>query len=225
MQTSKQQLLALLKRTGSVTVEEAAGALAVASMTARQHLVGLEKDGLVQAERVRRANGRPHYLYRLTDKGDNDAFPRRYDLFAQVLLEEVGLLDPDEIYGLSPDEKRMLIVQRTADRVAERYRFPVEGRPLEERVAAVTGILHQIGGFAEWCSSEAGLEIRDYNCFFSRLGQEQVSDCQWHVRLLTQLLGWPVRHEVLVSGYVECCRYLVCQDVDEELQEGLPANV
>src|SRR5438128_591199 len=57
MQTSKQQLITLLKRTGSVTVEEAAGALSVASMTARQHLVGLERDGLVRSEKVRRAMG------------------------------------------------------------------------------------------------------------------------------------------------------------------------
>jgi predicted ArsR family transcriptional regulator len=224
MQTSKQQLLALLKRTGSVTVEEAAGALAVASMTARQHLVGLEKDGLVQSERVRRSNGRPHFLYRLTSKGD-EAFPRRYDLFAQALLDEVGLISAEEIADLTPDAKRGLIIERTADRIAERYRFPVEGRPLEERVAVATGILHQIGGFAEWCHSDDGLEIRDYNCFFARLGQQQVSDCQWHVRLLTQLLSWPVRHEVVVSGYVECCRYVVGQDPRDEVQEGQLTNV
>ena len=89
MQTTKQQILVLLKRTGSVTVEEAAGALAVASMTARQHLVGLERDGLVQSEKVRRSTGRPHFLYSLTPKGE-EMFPRRYDLLAQILLDEVG---------------------------------------------------------------------------------------------------------------------------------------
>ena len=81
MQTTKQQILALLKRTGSATVDEAAGALTVASMTARQHLVGLERDGLVQSEKVRRSNGRPHYLFYLTPKGD-EMFPRRFDLLA-----------------------------------------------------------------------------------------------------------------------------------------------
>ena len=84
MQTTKQQILVLLKRTGSATVEEASGALSVASMTARQHLLNLERDGLVESQRVRRSNGRPHYLYTLTSKGE-DLFPRRYDLLARIL--------------------------------------------------------------------------------------------------------------------------------------------
>ena len=49
MQTTKQQLLVLLKRTGGVSVEEAAGALSIASMTARQHLIGLERDAAKKA--------------------------------------------------------------------------------------------------------------------------------------------------------------------------------
>src|SRR3990172_4062393 len=95
MQTTKQQLLSLLKRAGSVTVEEAAGPLSVASMTARQHLVGLERDGLVGTERVRRGPGRPHYLFSLTPKGE-ETFPRRYDILAQILLDEVGALRSEE---------------------------------------------------------------------------------------------------------------------------------
>ena len=99
MQTTKHQILVLLKRTGSVTVEEAAGALNVASMTARQHLTGLERDGLVRSEKVKRHTGRPHFLFSLTPKGE-EMFPRRFDLFAQALLQEACCLTPGEIDGL-----------------------------------------------------------------------------------------------------------------------------
>ncbi|HEU0075868.1 MAG TPA: DeoR family transcriptional regulator, partial [Dehalococcoidia bacterium] len=91
MQTTKHQILELLKRTGSATVEEAAGSLSIASMTARQHLLGLERDGLVQSEKVKRSNGRPHFLFYLTTKGD-EMFPRRFDVLAAILLDEVGTL-------------------------------------------------------------------------------------------------------------------------------------
>lgn len=210
MQTTKQQLLSLLKRTGSVTVDEAAGALAVASMTARQHLVTLERDGLIRAEKVRRSTGRPHYLYKLTSKGQ-ETFPSRYDLLAQMLLDEVSNLDARDIEHLAPDEKRSLIVQRSADRLAERYRFQVEGRSLEERVAAVTDILHLIGGFADWLPvpDGAGYEIRDYNCVFTRLQVCSDDGCDWHVRLLTQLLKYPVRHEHAIATGAPCCRYII----------------
>ena len=57
MQTTKQQILVLLKRAGSITVEQTAGALAVASMTARQHLTNLERDGLIVAGKAKRAPG------------------------------------------------------------------------------------------------------------------------------------------------------------------------
>ena len=220
MQTSKQQLIALLKRTGSVTVEEAAGALAVASMTARQHLVGLERDGLVHSEKVRRSMGRPHYLYSLTPKGQ-EMFPQRYDLFASILLDEIGRLRSDDIEGLDEEEKRSLLIMRTTDRLAERYSASVSGRSLEQRVSAVTDVLHLIGGFAEWCRFEDGFEIRDYNCVFARLLPLEVSGCECHERLLGQLLKWPVRHEVLHSGRADLCRYIVSPNVAPTQGEGL----
>jgi DeoR family transcriptional regulator, suf operon transcriptional repressor len=228
MQTTKQQILVLLKRTGSVTIEEAAGALSVASMTARQHLVGLEKDGLVESEKVRRSNGRPHYLYTLTAKGE-EMFPRRYDLLVRILLDEVGALTPAEIEGLSPSEKRTMLVQRSADRLAERFRFRVDGRSIEERVAAVTDVLHLIGGFAEWLHTDEGLEIRDYNCVFAHLVDEPSGGCEGHIRLLSQLLKWPTRHETMTSGRVHCCRYVVLPEGShqlnsQELEKGTFAN-
>jgi len=220
MQTTKQQLLVLLKRTGSVTVEEAAGALSIASMTARQHLINLERDGQVVTQRVRRANGRPHYLYVLTPKGE-EMFPRRYDLLARILLDEVGALTPDQIEGLTANEKRSLLIQRSADTLAERFRFNVDGRSLEARVAEVTNVLHLIGGFAEWIHTEDGFEIRDYNCVFATLVDESEGCCDGHSRLITQLLKWPARHENVVSGDVRCCRYVVSPSVGPELEEGL----
>jgi predicted ArsR family transcriptional regulator len=226
MQTTKQQLLVLLKRTGSITVEQAAGALAVASMTARQHLISLERDGLIVAAKARRATGRPHFLYSLTPKGE-EMFPRRYDLLAGVLLDEVARLEPCDVEGLNAEEKRSLVVRRTADRLADQFRSQVEGRGLEDRVIAVTDILHLIGGFAEWYRVPEGFEVRDYNCVFAKLvsNPDVSGGCEWHVRLLTQLLKWPVRHEHFVDGKVRCCRYLIDSDAAVKLGEGSPSNV
>jgi DeoR family suf operon transcriptional repressor len=221
MQTTKHQILELLKRTGSATVEEAAGALSIASMTARQHLLGLERDGLVQSEKVKRSNGRPHYLFYLTPRGD-EMFPRRFDVLAAALLDEVGALQAADIDGLDSDQKRSLLIQRAADRLAELYRFPVDGRSLAERIEALTNVLHAIGGFAEWKETEDGFEIRDYNCVFASL-TTQVDGCPGHLRLITQLLQWPARHEVVDDGRVKCCRYIVSPQ-PRESEEGLLVN-
>jgi predicted ArsR family transcriptional regulator len=208
VQDTKHQILTLLKRTGSSTVDEAAGALSIASMTARQHLVGLEKDGLVVSEKVRRANGRPHYVYRLTPKGD-EKFPRRYDLLAQLLLDEIGNLEVDDVAGRSAEQRRELVIQRAADRLTDRHSSNLSGQPLRTRVAAATELLHAVGGFAEWYETVDGFEIRDYNCMFSRFVGESASDCQWHVRLLNRLLDHDVTHEVFSNGAIQCCRYVI----------------
>ena len=232
MQTTKQQLLVLLKRTGSATVEEASGALSVASMTARQHLLNLERDGLVESQRVRRANGRPHFLYTLTPKGE-EMFPRRYDLLARMLLDEVGEIDPETLVGMPPGDRRTHLSQRSADRLADRFRFDAETRNLEERIEAVTEVLRTIGGFAEWLRTADGYEIRDYNCVFASLVEESYGCCEGHVRLITGLLKWPVTHESVDDGHVRCCRYVVSQtglaqtgerQPDAESQKEIPAN-
>jgi predicted ArsR family transcriptional regulator len=218
MQTTKQQLLVLLKRTGSATVEEAAGALSVASMTARQHLLNLERDGLVGSQRVRRSNGRPHYLYTLTSKGE-DMFPRRYDLLARVLLDEVGEIDPAQLATMDAANRRSHLIQRSADRLAERFRFETGSRSLEARIEAVTDVLRTIGGFAEWLRTPDGYEIRDYNCVFASLVDEMGGCCEGHVRLITQLLQWPVTHESVDDGRVRCCRYVVSAAADAQTED------
>ena len=210
MQSTKQQLLVLLKRTGSATVEEAAGALSVASMTARQHLLNLERDGIVESQRVRRSNGRPHFLYTLTTKGE-EMFPRRYDLLARMLLDEMGEIDLRTLAGMDAQDRRAHLIQRSADRLAERFRFDAESRSLEERIVAVTDVLRTIGGFAEWLRTPGGYEIRDYNCVFASLVAETDGCCEGHVRLITALLRRPVSHESLDDGRVRCCRYVVSE--------------
>lgn len=223
MQTSKQQILVLLKRTGSATVEEAAGALSLASMTARQHLTGLERDGLVHSEKVKRPTGRPHYVFKLTPRGE-DMFPRRYDLLAKLLLDELSNLCPEDIEGLSPPQKQSLLIQRVADAVAERHRHRVQGLPLPDRVEATASLLQMIGGFAEWLPTDAGYEIRDYNCVFAQISHDEASDCEWHVRLLTRLLDHPVAHEVISNGSVRCCRYVVLPQAKGAWAKGMENN-
>jgi len=205
--STKTLILAFIKRNGSGTVDELAQALDLAPMTVRQHLVTLQRDDLLQAEAVRRATGRPHYVYRLTQRG-HDTFPKRYDRVAQALLQEVSTLESGEIEGLAPDEKASLVLRRVAERLAGQYAPLVRGRPLGEQVAAVTEILHADGGFAEWEKTENGYVIRDYNCLFNHTSGQDSRGCQWHFFFLSKILGPALRFEP-VEGCGDCCRYVI----------------
>ncbi len=208
MQTTKSQILALLKRSGGSTVEELASSLSLARMTVRQHLATLERDDLVAAREVRRATGRPHFFYTLTDKGE-ETFPKRYDRLADMIIEEVALLDSSEIEGLSPAEKKNLLFRKLAHRIAQQYASRVEGRPLEERVQTVAEILQLESGFAEWRKVESGFEIVDYNCAYRKVAENQDDLCAWHLQLLNELLGGGVRSSQGQSRGSDLCRFVV----------------
>ena len=208
MRTTKSEILAHLKRTGGSSVEELATSLGLARMTVRQHLAMLERDALVSSREVRRATGRPHYAFSLTDRGE-EMFPKRYDRLAGLILEEVSLLDGAEISGLTPAEKRRLLFDKMVGRLHHQYEAKVAGKALKERVEAVAGILDEEGGFAEWRPVNGGFEIADYNCVYRRVVDSHDDLCDWHLSLLSRLLGNDVSCTQFMSKGAECCRFVV----------------
>ncbi len=211
MITTKSEILALLKRNGGHSVAELATDINLAPITIRQHLTHLQRDGLVLAEQQSQASGRPHYIYRLSAKGHAAAFPARSDRLVELLLREIGLLDGRELEGRAPQEKTKLVLERLANRLADEYVPLLEGWPLQERVVFVTEVMHADGGFAEWERTASGYEIRDFNCLFHRLLQDEGDVCQWHRNFLSRMLGVEVQVSPCPDGSGQCCRYLVDQ--------------
>jgi predicted ArsR family transcriptional regulator len=209
MSSTKTEILALLKRNGAHSVTQLAEALGLAPVTVRQHLTRLERDGLVVTEQCSNGNGRPHYEYRLSLKAHAAAFPRRSDRLVELLVREIGHLDGEELGGLSPRERTVLVVRRVAGRLADEYTPLLEGWPLQERVSFVTEVLHADGGFAEWERTARGYEIRDFNCLFHRLLGEDAGDehCDWHRTFLGRMLGAEVRVSPCPDQNARCCRY------------------
>lgn len=118
-------------------------------MTVRQHLSVLERDDMVASREVRRATGRPHFVYRLTEKGE-DFFPKSYPLIADRILQEVRFLQSDDLVGLDAEQKLDLLFQKMADRLAVSYALALQERSLEEQVLWVAELLNQEGGITEW---------------------------------------------------------------------------
>ena len=211
MQSTKQQILTFLKRTGGGTVDEIARGFGLARMTVRQHLAALERDGLVRSREERRRTGRPHLLFSLSDSGQ-EKFPKRYDRLADLALQEVALLEADEIAGLNPEEKKKLLLRKMADRVFHQHEAKVRDKTLTDRVATVAEILREEGGFAEWTVEGTGFEIVDYNCVYRRVADSHKDVCDWHVQLLGKLLDRPVQCSEMMSQGADSCRFVVHDD-------------
>jgi DeoR family transcriptional regulator, suf operon transcriptional repressor len=218
MQTTKGQILGLLKRRARQTVDGLAEELGLAPMTIRQHLTSLERDGFVTAETERQAKGRPHYVYSLTSKGEN-TFPKRYDRLAAQMLEEIGRLDPVDIADLSPAERSEYVLDRIADRIVRQHLTRLRGCSTEERVREVAAILQEESGFVEWSKTDGGYEIVDYNCIYRTLTETQTSACTWHQRIIGDLVALPPEAGGQFASGGTCCRYIV-QTCDEDRQPG-----
>ena len=150
MHSTKTEILALLKRTDGATVDEIASSLGLAPMTVRQHLTALERDCLVRAEEVRRPTGRPHYRYRLTDDGHRHVATGTTACW-RCSSKQAGLLEPADLAGATPDERRAQPVPaaaRCARRAAPRRSARAEPEPRAS--TGSSSILRAHGGFAEW---------------------------------------------------------------------------
>jgi len=211
MQSTKEHILSQLKRSGGSTVDALASEFGLARMTVRQHLSGMERDGLVVSREERRRTGRPHLLFSLTAGGE-ERFPKRYDRLADLALQEVALLEAEEIAGLGPEEKKRLLLQKMADRVYREHEQTVQDKGLKERVVAVAEILREEGGFAEWKVDEHGYEIIDYNCVYRAVADSHRDVCEWHLSLLSRLLGRQTDCSQFITEGAHCCRFVVKED-------------
>lgn len=206
--STKTDILAFIKRNGDASVDALAQEFGLARMTVRQHLAGLERDGLVASREERRRTGRPHLVFTLTAGGD-ERFPKRYDRLADLVLTEVALLEPDEITGLEPDDKKRLLLKKMADRVYREHEPKVREKGLRERVPIIAEILRREGGFADWKAEGDRYEIVDYNCVYRKVAGSHRDVCEWHLSLLGQLLGNNVDCAQFMSQGADCCRFVV----------------
>ena len=184
MQSTRRSILDYMQRHGRATVKELGGLLGLTSTGIRQHLTVLERDGLVEAREERGRVGRPTLVYSLTDKADS-LYPKRYDMLASVLLEEIRATDGNErLYQL---------LQKVASRLATPHMNKLEGRPLPERVAETARIMEEQGCLVDYAESGGDYFIDEYTCPFPKVAERDRSVCALHVEFVRLLSGADTR--------------------------------
>jgi predicted ArsR family transcriptional regulator len=180
--STRGRLVALLRRTGR-TVEELAQALDLTDNAVRAHLISLERDGLVRQAGVRRSGGigKPAYTYALTEEAEA-LFPKAYgELLRQLLCLLSQRLGPAEMEDL---------LSELAGRLAEGKRASGSA---EERVAAATRYLGDLGGLAEWRAVEGGYRISGCSCPLAAVLPGNPQACHLAELILAEITGMPAR--------------------------------
>ena len=201
---TREQILTLLRRQGTMTAAELSEALGIGAVGVRQHLALLDRDGLVRTTGVRRGVGRPSHLYMLTEQAEA-LFPKRYDRLAMDALAFVkahgGPKAVDELFAV----RRLQLAQQIAPRLV--------GKSRSEQVHSLAAILTEQGYMCE-CQAlpDGSFELIEHNCPVDCVARDYPQACEHELKLYEDILGVPLVRDELISEGGNCCRYRIAAE-------------
>jgi len=201
IQPTRRRILELLKRHGGLTADELAGQLKITTMGTRRHLTTLERDGLVAYDVVQRGMGRPSYLYRLTELG-NELFPTGYPQLTLDLLQLIR-----ELEDAATIEQLFLL---HSERRLERARSGCGHLAGIDRVRGLLDLLNAEGYMAELVvESEGEYLLCQYNCPIRAVADEFPCACSSELRFLRRFLPGSVEREAHLLAGSDHCTYRI----------------
>ena len=201
MTTTRREILSLIKRRGSMTVQELSRTLQITPMGVRQHLAILERDGYIHSNGIRRGQGRPSRLYAISPDGDK-LFPRTYEQLAQAMLDDLRTLR-------GPDSVDQLFEHRRT-RLLEQYRARMAGRDFREKVAVLSQAREEEGYLAEHSQLDKDRYVLvEHTCPIRAVAESYRQVCRCEMSLFAEALGADViRTDHILSGAPHC-RYVI----------------
>lgn len=202
MQSTRQEILEILKEDRQATVEDLAERLELTPMTIRHHLNVMQAQNLVVASKVRRSKkvGRPRLVYTLTEAAD-ELFPHSYGELARLLVSEVK-----ETMG---EEEAEAILLRVAERIVREAPAPVPGQSFEDRLAQVVDFLDGQGFISRYEKTDGGFVITNINCPYRNVSWEHDEVCLMDTEIMTQLLGVSPQRVASMPSGEPACRFLL----------------
>ncbi len=199
---TKDRIIMLLKKAGGMTAEDLSRQIGITPMGVRQHLLSLERKGMVEYEARKHGIGRPVFIYKLTDKAD-DIFPKSYGRFALDMLNDIEELDGREkVTELFRMRKEKLFKERSA---------ALGGiQDFNEKVRTLTKMLEGEGYLIEL--KENGREdmlLNQFNCPVSRVASQYNEACRYELELLNDLLGRSIQRKGCMAAGDPVCSFLI----------------
>jgi predicted ArsR family transcriptional regulator len=172
----------------------------ITPMGVRQHLLVLERSGIVEHFIRKQGVGRPVFLYKLTDSAD-DLFPKAYSDFALDILREIeekdGKRKIDELF-----RSRMEKILR--ERVKN-----FSGKSLSERVSHLAEILNEKGAIVELDETPKYFRLKQFNCPLAKIAATYKETCTYHSQLLQELAGSTVTLQQCIAEGGQSCVYVI----------------
>jgi predicted ArsR family transcriptional regulator len=197
---TRKRILTLLKQLGPTDSSLLAEQLGISAMAVRQHLYGLQSEGIVTYTEEARCMGRPAKLWQLTEAAAC-YFPQAYAELTLDLIEAVK-----QAFG--EDGLQQLLEVRTQQQIQDyQAQIPLAGS-LQSRVNGLAAIRTQEGYMAEVQIAEDGtLLLIENHCPICVAARNCTGICTQELQVFQAVLGAQVqveRAEHLLQGDRRC---------------------
>lgn len=197
--SARLRVLNELKRTQGLCVADLATRIGMSYMGIKGICLDLEKRGLLDTWRQAQKIGRPHMLYRLTQRA-HDLFPTASNTMTIEALEASR-----KLFGPTAPEKLLLVVFQQK---AEHYRAKLKGETLAERAKWLARLRDHDGHMAE-CETDAAGAVRivEHHSPILDLLRAFPLVARLETDLFQRLLGAPVQREETTASGLYCATF------------------
>lgn len=203
MKTSD-RILNTIKRNGAVTAKQLSEEFGITSMGARQHLQGLEDDGLLAFHDVKVKVGRPTRHWSLTQKGHAQFSNRHGELTIQVIDAVESLFGQE---GLAK-----VAAEREAHTLKQYQSALAHSTNLSSKLKTLTQLREDEGYMAELISEKDHFVLIENHCPICKAATRCPSLCQSELNVFRELLKDECsisRSEHIIAGERRCTYTIV----------------
>jgi len=194
---TRQRIIMLLNKAEHRTVAELSKDMDITPMAVRQHLMALERKGIITYVAKKYGIGRPVFLYSLTDKA-KASFPKAYGTFIRDMLGSLAEIDGPK--------KIDTILSRRKDRLVQEHEKNFsKAKSTSEKVRIMARQLDSDGYMIETEEKNGNLFIKQFNCMLTDVAAEYPQVCKYELQMYRELFGKNVdRIECQRDGAPSC---------------------
>jgi len=200
---SKKEIIELIKRRGTLSIDEAVEHISLAKTTLREHFLQLERDGYVKREYVRSGPGRPSLQYQLTPKG-NSIFPSSESKLIRKIIK----------YLKSKGNKQLVedffedFWNQRLEEAQDRIEASGADDP-ESKITVLMEMLDEEGFMPEFDLDRESekLTVKECNCPFSEVIKETRLPCKLEQMFYRKLFSKETERTTYIAEGDHSCTY------------------
>lgn len=203
LKETKTQLLDLIKVQREVSVDEATEQLNLAKTTVRQHLLLLERQGLIQRSSRKLAKGRPQLVYQLSQSAAQ-LFPSKDSvLLREILSRLIAEGEKKWVQDFFKDYWQQRF-QKFQDLLNERG-----GKSKEDVQELLLEMLTEEGFMPEIEEHNGTLTVRECNCPFPEAIKATRIPCRLEAQFLKNVLKGDLERVSYIPDGETTCSYVM----------------